>query len=293
VHSACVIFQSWNGYYHYTSEIFFLVAACREQFESDSKFMFVINSKAANLSIAQFALLNIPRDRIIVVGGHESVTFIRVLNLYIPSFSGCGHQSKGLASATRQWVIDSNHNVYTKKNKKNILVLERRSISKVCKRCLVNTDDLVEATRKHLPDYNIMVLRVSPDVSQMTWGETIRYLYDVNSVDKKISWWETAKFLFGYYPADDKQLSMQETMEVFANASIIVGPHGAAFTNMIFSRNAALIEFPIGGQYNSCFLNLAVALNLRFYSAGFDKHFPNNANITDYLIMLDLAINNK
>jgi capsular polysaccharide biosynthesis protein len=42
-----------------------------------------------------------------------------------------------------------------------------------------------------------------------------------------------------------EDLSFQEQIELFYDARIVVGPHGAGFTNLLFSKNVAVLEmFP-------------------------------------------------
>lgn len=38
-------------------------------------------------------------------------------------------------------------------------------------------------------------------------------------------------------------LSFEQQIAIFINAKVIIGPHGSAFTNIIFSEHAKVIEF--------------------------------------------------
>jgi capsular polysaccharide biosynthesis protein len=62
-------------------------------------------------------------------------------------------------------------------------------------------------------------------------------------------------------------LSLAEQIEAFRNARIVLSPHGAGLTNILFCRpNTTLIEiFPEGGVHGSAFLRIASQLNFNYY----------------------------
>lgn len=60
--------------------------------------------------------------------------------------------------------------------------------------------------------------------------------------------------------------TVAEQVELFASARIIVGPHGAGFTNLVFSQvGTALIEFMPETYFNPCFEILAGLMSLKYY----------------------------
>lgn len=60
--------------------------------------------------------------------------------------------------------------------------------------------------------------------------------------------------------------SIQETVELFSKAKIIVGPHGAGFTNMLFSPNGiTIIEFMDLNNPNICYWHLSEMLQNKYY----------------------------
>jgi len=61
-------------------------------------------------------------------------------------------------------------------------------------------------------------------------------------------------------------LSIQETAELFSKAKIIVGPHGAGFTNMLFSPNEiTIIEFMDIDNPNICYWHLSEMLHNKYF----------------------------
>jgi hypothetical protein len=60
--------------------------------------------------------------------------------------------------------------------------------------------------------------------------------------------------------------SVEETIELFSNAAIIVGPHGAGMTNMLFSAyGIPIVEFMPLEQPNMCYWHLSEMLGNRYF----------------------------
>jgi hypothetical protein len=55
-------------------------------------------------------------------------------------------------------------------------------------------------------------------------------------------------------------LSVEDTAILFSKAALIVGPHGAGFTNMIFSQSVNIVEFMPLAQPNICYWHLSEVL---------------------------------
>ena len=68
---------------------------------------------------------------------------------------------------------------------------------------------------------------------------------------------------------DNPLPSLEKTIEMFRRAKIVVAPHGAGESNLIFSQpGTLLIEglcYDSDGKANLCYRNLAQALGLRYY----------------------------
>ncbi len=67
---------------------------------------------------------------------------------------------------------------------------------------------------------------------------------------------------FRAYVLED--MPFAEQVALFAQAEIIVGPHGAGLTNMIWARQQPLIIELFGSYLNSCFYTLAAGLGFRY-----------------------------
>ena len=59
---------------------------------------------------------------------------------------------------------------------------------------------------------------------------------------------------------------VEETVQLFSNAAIIVGPHGAGMTNMLFSAHGIpIVEFMPLEQPNMCYWHLSEMLGNRYF----------------------------
>jgi len=51
-------------------------------------------------------------------------------------------------------------------------------------------------------------------------------------------------------------MNLDEQIDLFSKAELVVGPHGAGFSNMVFSTAATLIDIFEPNHVNSCLYNL-------------------------------------
>jgi hypothetical protein len=62
-----------------------------------------------------------------------------------------------------------------------------------------------------------------------------------------------------------EDLTFSEQVKLFAQASLIIGPHGAGFSNALYSNNATLVEFFEPSYVNPCYYRMCQGLNLRYH----------------------------
>jgi len=75
----------------------------------------------------------------------------------------------------------------------------------------------------------------------------------------------------GFHILEDKPRSAVEQIQMFAGAKEIVGPHGAAFGNLLFSRRASLFEFQHPGWAQPCFRYVCHLMGHRYRVAISEK----------------------
>jgi len=61
-------------------------------------------------------------------------------------------------------------------------------------------------------------------------------------------------------------LSVKEQIAIFKEATIIVAPHGAGMTNMVWTRpGTSIVQFPMNPNTDNCFGYLAIGLDLDYW----------------------------
>ena len=64
-----------------------------------------------------------------------------------------------------------------------------------------------------------------------------------------------------------KSVSLQDQAALFSDADLIIGPHGAGLTNIMFSpAGSTLLYFPTKPMVDSCFANIAAAVGITVYT---------------------------
>jgi capsular polysaccharide biosynthesis protein len=69
----------------------------------------------------------------------------------------------------------------------------------------------------------------------------------------------------GFETVDPGALSLDEQVEMFTDAAVIISPHGGALTNILFSADATVIELFEPGYVNPCFYVLADRSGHRYW----------------------------
>ncbi len=78
---------------------------------------------------------------------------------------------------------------------------------------------------------------------------------------------------FGFTIIEDKERSVREQIEIYRNASFIIGPHGASFSNIIWSRpGTCLYELFSTSWAPDYFLYISVINNMKYFAYQDDTH---------------------
>jgi hypothetical protein len=78
------------------------------------------------------------------------------------------------------------------------------------------------------------------------------------------------KEYIGHSVQSFKSLSMKDSIKLFENTDILLGPHGAGLSNMLFMQpGRGVVEFMVSGRdVNACYMYLAIKLGLRYHTWG-------------------------
>lgn len=77
-----------------------------------------------------------------------------------------------------------------------------------------------------------------------------------------------------------ERMSIQEQIGLFAQAKIVLGPHGAGLANTIFSSNVTILEFFEPSYLNPCYFRLSRARDFQYgFLLAESEHFDMSVNI--------------
>jgi hypothetical protein len=89
----------------------------------------------------------------------------------------------------------------------------------------------------------------------------------------------------GFEVVSLSDVPFSEQIQLFSEARIIVGPHGAGFTNAVFCQEGSiLIEFMPEGRHIECFERLARFIGLRYHSIVGTRTDPANSRNYDHAV---------
>ncbi len=76
----------------------------------------------------------------------------------------------------------------------------------------------------------------------------------------------------------------REQISLFADASVVVGPHGAAHTNMLYAQPGMVLVDILGSLVNKCFHNMALTLGHEYWYV-FGEDIPSGRAYTDDIFL--------
>lgn len=88
---------------------------------------------------------------------------------------------------------------------------------------------------------------------------------------------------FGYEIVVPGSMSLAEQINTFRAADIVVGPHGAGLTNIVFCKPNTIIYELLPSHYtNGCFCNLAYTCGLRYWQDIFESVGEGQVHLRDW-----------
>jgi len=143
--------QIWGeGYYHMLVEKAFMLAAARDVIEGNPSAKIIFERNYFQLTDF-LGLIGIKPSQILIVGPP-----VKVKRLHMTYYSTCGYDSAENTQLMRKWIRDKNPDVYKRDRAscRDIVILDRSESG--CKRCLLNTKDVVTQVRLAFPDRQVV-----------------------------------------------------------------------------------------------------------------------------------------
>jgi capsular polysaccharide biosynthesis protein len=81
----------------------------------------------------------------------------------------------------------------------------------------------------------------------------------------------------GFRLVDPGGMTFREQVDTFSRCSLVIGGHGAALSNIVFSQNVSVIEL-FGEWYSPCYFILASALGHHYVCSGTGAHDTSKKN---------------
>jgi hypothetical protein len=213
------------------TEMAFMLGAARHIIEGNPRSMIIVDRMEKPYLEFVRDVLKIDPNRFLIIYPLSSLHALKVRKLHLTFFMDCGYVSPMNQLLTRQWIRDKHPGLYRYRMTDGRIVIGNgdvvvldRNESGGCNRCLRNTKEFV--------DRLIALLKRTTNrrVVHLTSGE----------------------------------LTVTQQMEIFARSELVVAPHGAGLTNMIFMPdNGKVLEIMNHPNYFSyVYYDMAVGLGL-------------------------------
>ena len=146
--------------------------------------------------------------------------------------------------------------------------------------CFKNRDFHIEAEQLYVPSlpsnlnevnaYECRLLKkyLLPEFGQIATHKRIYITRRITNTRTVLEEEKLMSYLrnYGFIMIEPEVLSFKEQMEIFNSADIIIGPHGSAFTNIIFCKpGTVLLELVPDTYLITCFYNIAAQLGVKYY----------------------------
>ena len=239
------------------TEMGFMLGAARNVIENNPQAKIIVDGiQPGYLQFIRDILKLDPTNRLLVIRPFSTFGSLKVKKLHMMFFMMCGYVSPMNQILTREWIRDLHPQIYSSMMKTNstskyvvengdVIVLDRNERG-ICNRCLDNTKEFVQSLNE-LFSNSKQGQRV---VRHVTLG----------------------------------RLSVYEQMVLFSKAELVIGPHGAGLTNMIYMPdNAKVLEIMNHDRYfNYAYYDMAVGFGLVYRGIAPESSNARNNNIVKF-----------
>jgi hypothetical protein len=196
--------------------------------------MMIIVAAITKPILAWFNLLHIDERRILV---STRETLFVVKKLYYPFYNSCGFNSHAMLREFRKWAMIEHPELFPRTSN----IIQDQSNGHIL---LINRQERGQCNR---------CIHNSQDLFT-----TLKFSYPHRKVIHAIL----------------GDFSSNEQVKLFSHAALIVAPHGAGFTNLVFAQEYANVIEIFNQDANFLYSTWAVALHLNYYAMS-TNHNPN------------------
>lgn len=234
------IAEMWGfGFFHYMCENFVRLFVGLDYLKSKEGGHVKIHVVQTNKFVVEsMAAMGIATSRLIT-----TATTLRANVVILPEPVGCGSPSKKLVQLTRSLVFT------------NVLAMFQHDINRFNQK-----DSGTTLFTKDRP-LVVTVMKRKGARSVKNHGALIQELIVAFQVQEQDVPFKIVEF--------KNKLSMKQSVDLFASSDIVVGPHGAGLSNLLYmqpGRSVLELLAVAHGQINACYMYLALKLGLRYYT---------------------------
>jgi hypothetical protein len=196
-------------------------------------------------------------------------------NVFLPSFTSCGTPSRRQVLSLRNVLLNSPYVPITTTTTTTTTTLSSSSVSNVG----------LEVGDNDATNRMIVVLLIERTISR-SLSNMDKIRDELNKLATKLG------FILLIYSdkKEKKNISQFSLLRLFAQASIIIGPHGAGFANMIVSRPCTTIIEAREPNHPKCYEHLAQTLGFNYIAAPRGSSGGSGGTSSSDMMSIDLKL---
>jgi len=239
---AYIVQHNQRNFYHFTIESMIRLLYLKDHLLDQNKDIKILVSTTAKTWFLEMAeILHIDKDRYI----------------FYDNYAGQIHYFKNLSLVDWSW---KEENDIQKNDASKFFYAPVQGMNRIRQEFLIPSEMAIQ--KKESLCTIIFISRRDASVRKLKLEEENTIVTMIHQIIKEHQLQDKVEII--YFNAEGKSIKSQ--IELFKKASIIVGSHGAGFTNMIWSHEqTSIVMFPMKPNSDNCYGYMSVALNMDFW----------------------------